>query len=90
MKLWILLPALNESENLEELISQISSVMSAIFANYSIIVINDGSTDGTKALLKGLKNLYPLLVIEHKRNRGLGETIRDGLKRSQKSNLQMS
>ena len=75
------MPALNESENLEELISQISSVMSSIFANYSIIVINDGSTDGTRALLKGLKNLYPLLVIEHKRNRGLGETIRDGFEK---------
>ena len=60
MKLWILLPALNESENLEELISQISSVMSAIFANYSIIVINDGSTR-TKALLKDLNFILYLL-----------------------------
>lgn len=81
MKIWIVLPALNESENLEDLHLQISSVMAAINANYRIIVVNDGSTDGTRVLLKGLKNLYPLTVIDHKRNRGLGESIRDGFEK---------
>ena len=81
MKIWIVLPALNESENLEDLHLQISSVMAAINANYRIIVVNDGSTDGTRVLLKGLKNLYPLTVIEHKRNRGLGESIETVLRR---------
>jgi len=46
--------------------------------DYQIIVVNDGSKDQTGEILANLISQYPIHVITHRFNRGLGETIRDG------------
>jgi dolichol-phosphate mannosyltransferase len=51
-------------------------------ADYRILVGNDGSSDHTSALLKEYAASMPLEVIEHKINRGLGETSRDLFERA--------
>jgi dolichol-phosphate mannosyltransferase len=45
---------------------------------YRIVVVNDGSRDRTAEICRELEREYPLHVITHKFNRGLGETARDG------------
>jgi len=74
----ILLPAYNEEKALPPLVEKISRAMSQAGATYRILVVNDGSNDGTAQVLTELSGRYPLEVITHKYNRGLGEAARDG------------
>ena len=77
MKIFILLPAFNEELCLIKLIKNIDNVLKSANYKYEIIVCNDGSTDKTSLILEEAKQIYPIRVITHKINRGLGETSRD-------------
>lgn len=75
--IYILLPAYNEEVSLEFLLPKIDSFFkSEIKKEYHIIVCNDGSSDGTLKELKKFKKNLPMTIIDHKMNRGLGETAR--------------
>jgi dolichol-phosphate mannosyltransferase len=76
--IYIVLPAYNEEDALEPLAEKIDREMRAFGADYEIVVIDDGSTDRTPEILKSMVTRYPMHVITHPRNRGLGEGIRDG------------
>jgi len=44
-----------------------------------IIIVDDGSTDGTREILKKLRNKYK--IIFHTKNKGKGSAIKSGLKK---------
>ena len=68
-KLLIAIPSFNEEKNLKKLIKNLN--------NYkNILIINDGSTDNTKKILKKLK----VKSIAHKKNLGYEKTIESGIK----------
>lgn len=75
---WILLPAYNEEPSFESLFTQLENAFDRIGRGYRIVVVDDGSTDGSAELLEKLTGAYPLEVLTHAINRGLGETERDG------------
>ncbi len=74
----ILLPAYNEEQALRPMMEKIERIMSDLRATYRVVVVNDGSKDRTGEILRELAERYPIDVIIHKYNRGLGETARDG------------
>ncbi|MGQ0538902.1 MAG: glycosyltransferase [Gemmatimonadaceae bacterium] len=76
--IFVLLPAYNEEDALEPLAAKIAGAMRELDADYEIVVVNDGSRDRTGEILRDLSERYPIQVITHKINRGLGETARDG------------
>lgn len=76
---WILLPAYNEEQSFAPLLSKIRKSMTDLEARYRVVVVNDGSRDRTAAILAEAQGTGPIEVLTHKYNRGLGETIRDGL-----------
>lgn len=82
MKLFIVLPAYNEEKSLEPLISNIARHLNEESFDFKIIVCNDGSNDNSTEILDRLKQSYPIEVITHKINRGLGETSRDLFERA--------
>lgn len=75
--IYVVLPAYNEEDALEPLCEKIAQTMQALDADYQIVVGDDGSRDRTPEILRELVHRYPMHVITHVRNRGLGETIRD-------------
>lgn len=74
----VLLPAFNEEDALEPLLRKIDVAMREMDTAYRVVVVDDGSSDGTARILDTLSRQYPVAVITHRFNRGLGETARDG------------
>ena len=70
----IIIPAFNEAENISKVLQKIEKLMKRMNKNYALIVIDDGSTDNTKQLLKGFKkNMY---LISHEKNKGVAEVFK--------------
>jgi dolichol-phosphate mannosyltransferase len=77
-KVVVVLPSYNEGPNLGPLFSSIDAAMHSAHQPYEVVLVNDGSSDTTADVLAESAPKYPLTVVQHQRNRGLAETIRDG------------
>ena len=77
--IYILLPAYNEEDALRPMAEKLDRVMKEMGMSYRVVVVNDGSKDHTAEISEELRNRYPIDVITHSYNRGLGETERDGM-----------
>lgn len=76
MKLSIVIPAYNEEATIERVIRRVQDVdLGAI--EKEIIVVNDGSRDGTERILRGLTGIRHLA---HERNRGKGAALTTGFR----------
>ncbi|MFQ6673102.1 MAG: glycosyltransferase [Candidatus Tectimicrobiota bacterium] len=73
------LPAYNEAENVAVLLEKIAKTMAQAEQTYSVVVVDDGSTDGMAAILERKKAEMPLTVLSHPQNQGLGRAVRTGL-----------
>ena len=76
--IWMMLPAYNEEEALPPLVARIDSTLRAAGLAYRVVVVNDGSKDKTAQVAAELAAKFPIDVVTHRYNRGLGETARDG------------
>jgi glycosyltransferase involved in cell wall biosynthesis len=77
------MPAYNEEANLEQSVGRMASALQAVARGFEIIVVDDGSQDGTAAVLERLKAVHPnLRVIRHAANRGYGAALRSGFEAS--------
>jgi dolichol-phosphate mannosyltransferase len=78
-KIIAVLPAYNEEANIGKLLTRISHAMYEANLNFEVIVVDDGSRDGTRQVLDESATTLPLRVCSHPVNLGLGAAIRDGL-----------
>jgi len=78
----VVLPAYNEEANIGSLLRGIFESLTDEHLGFSIIVVNDGSSDRTQQILEGYSREFPLMVHRHVENQGLGPTLRDGLRRA--------
>jgi glycosyltransferase involved in cell wall biosynthesis len=71
VELSLVVPAYNERDNLAPLLAEIAAALDGRAWSYEVIVVDDGSTDGTLDALKDLRRQYPALhIISFERNAG--------------------
>ncbi|MYA57296.1 glycosyltransferase family 2 protein [Candidatus Poribacteria bacterium] len=75
MLISVIIPAFNEDQT----IGQVLAVLCALPLEKQIIVVNDGSTDGTYTVLEELRATHELTVVHCQENRGKGFAIQSGL-----------
>lgn len=81
MELSIIIPTYNEASRLGATLGKLfDHLYSHYHGDYEVIVADDGSTDGTVALVKHLAEAHPQLkVVAFPANRGRGAAVRDAM-----------
>lgn len=80
MKLSIVIPCYNEINTIEEILAKVNAV-SLPFPR-EIIIVDDGSTDGTRDFLAKLDGSQNARVVLHPQNRGKGAALRTGFQQA--------
>lgn len=80
MRISVIIPVYNEAATVTQVVKQVLEVK-LDDVEKEIIVVNDGSTDGTDAVLDSLAARWPnpLKIVHHERNQGKGAAIRTAL-----------
>jgi glycosyltransferase involved in cell wall biosynthesis len=73
----VLVPAKDEAANLPEFLQRCAQALSPAGFSFEVIVVNDGSRDGTDRVLRELAREYAFLsVVTHRRQRGIADALR--------------
>jgi len=76
MNLSVIIPVYNEVKNIEEIIKRVQARKLAT----EIIIVDDGSQDGTRDILKKLDGKKKVRVMLHEKNQGKGAAVVTGMK----------
>lgn len=80
LNLSIIIPVFNQQEKVRYSLKRIKEAVESCFSNYELIVVNDGSTDNTLTLLKGIALTDEHIhIISYTPNRGKGYAVREGV-----------
>ncbi len=71
MKLSVIMPILNEARTIEKIIAKVDKSP----LNKEIIIVDDGSTDGSRDILKNYLEREGFIIIFHEKNKGKGASI---------------
>jgi glycosyltransferase involved in cell wall biosynthesis len=75
----IFFPAYNDSGTIASLVITALRTARTLTPDHEVIVVNDGSADGTAEILDELASLYPQVrIVHHETNRGYGGALRSG------------
>ena len=74
MKLSVIIPVYNEVESIREIVQRVQDTKLA----WEILLVDDGSIDGTRDLLKEIDGKDDVRVIMHEKNQGKGAAVRTG------------
>ncbi len=75
----IVMPAFNEELNIERTLRETQAWLMTKDVEWEIVVVNDGSKDGTGKVLEKLAQEIPQLqIVTHEKNRGYGAAVRSG------------
>ena len=74
----VIIPTYNEKENIEAIVRKVFSLE----GEYNVLIIDDGSPDGTAAIVKKVQTEFPerLFLIERSGKLGLGTAYLTGFK----------
>jgi glycosyltransferase involved in cell wall biosynthesis len=89
MRISIIVPVYNEQETIREILHQVRSLDLTVETNLGklalekeIVIVDDGSTDQTQAILVQEQERGDVALLRHDTNRGKGAAVRTGLGRS--------
>ena len=76
MDITVLVPVFNEKNTIEEILNRVQATK----IPSEILIVDDGSSDGTRAILENLDGKGIIRVLFHERNQGKGAALRTGFK----------
>ena len=91
MKLSVVMPVYNEVNTVAEILQRVRAVQLNVSAGYGpddgtvvefereIVIVDDGSSDGTREILDMLRGQPDMVIVYHERNQGKGAAVRTGL-----------
>lgn len=81
LEISVVVPAYNEKENIDPLISELTRVLNPMKKSYEIIIIDDGSADGSREKLQEIqKQCSQVRVVRFKHNHGQTAALDAGFK----------
>jgi glycosyltransferase involved in cell wall biosynthesis len=81
----VFFPALNDSGTIASMVIRAVQAASELTPDYEVIVVNDGSADGTAEIADELARRYPhVRVVHHGKTRGYGAALRTGFRSATK------
>ena len=78
-KLSIIIPIYNEKNTLLEILKRVEE-SDTLGLKKQVILVDDGSTDGTRSLLEGMESKYTVLC--HQKNQGKGAALKTGFQKA--------
>jgi dolichyl-phosphate beta-glucosyltransferase len=76
----VVIPAYNEAERIAPTLVDVAAWLEPRFPSVEIFVVDDGSTDATRAVVRGLARTLPAVrLLEGDVNRGKGHAVRAGM-----------
>jgi len=77
----VVAPVYNEEGNLPFLIPKLAEVLKGLGRSYEMIFVDDGSSDGSRRILKEMASQYPFIrILRLKENRGLSTALMAGMR----------
>jgi glycosyltransferase involved in cell wall biosynthesis len=76
MKITVLIPVYNEINTIKEILRRVQAMDVAS----EILIVDDGSQDGTRTILKEMDGSNGIRVLLHEKNQGKGAAVRTGIK----------
>ncbi len=82
----LVLPAYNEADNIEPMIAEAVPALEANADEYEILVVDDGSADGTAAVTRQVMETNPCVrLVQHPVNQGFGAAVFSGFTHAEKN-----
>lgn len=76
----LVVPCFNEEHAIARTVDELTATLQAV-GPHEIVIVNDGSTDGTAAALEQLAERDPTLrIVHHSRNKGYGAALKTGIR----------
>ena len=75
MEVSVIIPVYNETRTIEEIVRRVKAQNIA----KEILIVDDGSTDGTRQMLESMNEVGEIRIIFHDRNLGKGAAVRTGI-----------
>jgi len=76
----VIVPVYNEREAIRPTLEALSGILGRDSLPHRVIVVDDGSTDGTLEILREVAPALGLTVLRHSRNRGYGAALKTGIR----------
>jgi glycosyltransferase involved in cell wall biosynthesis len=78
--IYVLVPAYNEAATVGLLLWKVRQVFTAFPREYQLLVVDDGSTDGTDAVLAPYARALPLTLVTHRERKGYARSLEELLR----------
>jgi glycosyltransferase involved in cell wall biosynthesis len=86
----VVIPAYNERENILATLENITTALAPLDLPHEILVVDDGSTDDTAAIVEASRARFPAVrLLQNDRNRGFGWSYRRGVDDAALANIVM-